>query len=331
MKIVVTGGGTGGHLFPALLICEELIKEGHKVYYFGNAKCIEKEETTKRNIPFCAIPSKNTSKKDLKFVVENTRGILKAIRTMRKIKPDVVYSTGGFTTAPVLSAASFLKIPYVLHEQNTVVGLVNKIFRKNSSSFIHSFPFDVLSHEKVIGNLSRYEEEIKREESYVVFMGGSGGAKFINELAIQYAKDNPHKQVCLLSGRNFETSESLSNLTTFGFIEDMRDIYKKAEVVIARAGSTTLAELSFYGIPSVIIPMPNSADNHQEKNAEFYDWKNAIIKISQDEYAYYTLSNAINKLSDELKKSLSTSFKACYNIQGKKQIMAEILKVGKKK
>jgi len=329
MKVVVTGGGTGGHLFPAILICEELIRNGHEVYYFGNAKCIEKTETAKRNIPFYAIPSRNTSKKDIKFVVENTRGILKALRILKKIKPDVVYSTGGFTTAPVLAATSYLKIPFVLHEQNTVVGLVNKIFRKSANSFIHSFPFDVEEHEKMIGNLSRYDDELQRTESHVVFMGGSGGAKFINQLAVQYAKDNPHKQVCLLSGRNFEMTESIPNLSIQGFVEDMREIYRKSEVVIARAGSTTLAELSYYGIPSIIIPMPNSADNHQEKNAEYYEWKNAIIKISQDEYTYHTLSNAVNKLSRDLKKSLSTYFKSCYNKNAKSQIIKEIHRVSK--
>ncbi|PGP14712.1 hypothetical protein COA01_30650 [Bacillus cereus] len=326
MKVVVTGGGTGGHLFPALLICEELRREGHEVFYFGNPKCIEKQEATKRNIPFCAIPSRSTLKKDIKFVIDNTRGILSSLRCFKKIKPDVVYSTGGFTTAPVLAAASYLKIPYIIHEQNTVVGLVNRIFRKGATSFIHSFPYDKQENEKLIGNLSRYKGELVRKESNVVFMGGSGGAKFINQLAIQYAKDNPDKQVALLSGRNFELEEEITNLKIHGFIEDMRDIYSTAEVVVARAGSTTLTELSYFGIPSIIIPMPNSADNHQEKNAEFYEWKNAIIKVSQDEYAYYTMSNAINKLNKSEKRRLSESFRSCYNLKAEEQVVKEIIR-----
>lgn len=324
MKIVVTGGGTGGHFFPALLIAERLIKDGNEVNFLGNPLYLEKEGAEKRNIPFFPIPSKNTLKKDIPFLIDNAKGIFIALKTLRQIKPHVIYSTGGFTTAPVIAAARILGIPFVIHEQNAIVGLVNRVFRSSSSSFIHSYPYEQKNGEKVIGNLSRFSEIPKRQEQFVTFMGGSGGAHFINELALAYAKNHPSKKVVLISGKNYDLQNEFPNLTIHSFVDKIVDIYKNSEIVIARAGSTTLSELSFLGIPSIIIPMPNSADNHQEKNADFYDLKHAIIKISQDEFTYQTLVNALNKINKAEKKRLSTNIKFCYNKNAEDEIIQEI-------
>lgn len=330
MKIVVTGGGTGGHFFPALLIAERLIKDGNEVFFLGNPLHLEKEGAEKRNIPFFSIPSKNTLKKDIPFLIDNTKGTIIALRTLRQLKPHVIYSTGGFTTAPVIAAAKILGIPFVIHEQNAIVGLVNRLFRSSSSSFIHSYPYEQKKGEKVIGNLSRFSEIPKRQEQFVTFMGGSGGAHFINELALTYAMNHPSKKVVLISGKNYELPDVLPNLTIHSFVENIISVYKDSEIVIARAGSTTLSELSFLGIPSIIIPMPNSADNHQEKNAEFYEWKHAIIKISQDEFTYQTLVNTLSKLNKSEKKRLSTGIQSCYKNNAEDEIIQEIRSVSKK-
>lgn len=321
MKIVITGGGTGGHVFPALVVANRLRKENHQIYYFGNPGCIELELCKKEDIPFYAISSKSTLKKDASFFLQNSKGVLKAISHLKKIKPDIIYSTGGYTTAPVISAAKVLGIPFVLHEQNAVIGMVNRLFRNSSKHFLHSFPYEQKEGERVIGNLSRFPEVASRDEQYIVFMGGSGGASVINDLATRYAKHNPKKQVLLLAGRNYQVQEVVENLTVYPFVENMLDVLSKAEIVVARAGSTTLAELSSQGIPSIIIPMPNSADNHQQKNAEYYEWKRAIIKVNQDEYVYETLCNAINRTNKKDKKTMSANFLKCYNSTSVNQII----------
>lgn len=329
MKIVITGGGTGGHLFPALIIAKELQNLGHEVYYFGNKRFIEREHVKKEGIPFIHIPSKSTLKKDVQFVLENGNGVIKAASKLKQINPNVVFSTGGFTTAPVLAAAYLLKIPFVLHEQNARIGLVNRLFRKKASSFIHSYPYQVKGHEVCIGNLSRYEETIQRISHFVTFMGGSGGAKFINELAIEYAEKHPSTEVLLLSGKNYEIKKTYQNLKVFPFVEDMINIYKMSDIVVARAGSTTLAELSALGVPSVVIPMPNSADNHQMKNAEYYQEKESVILIKQSDQTLEELEETLKKSTRQKKTILSHKIKACYNREAKNQIIQEIIQVAK--
>lgn len=327
MKIVITGGGTGGHFFPAYTIAKRLLNEKHDVFYFGNKECIEYEYINKDEIPFYDIPSKSTIHKDVSFFLQNSKGVLKSLSFLKKIKPHVIYSTGGYTTAPTIAAAKMLKIPYVLHEQNTVVGLVNRIFRNGAEQFIHSFPFEHKEKEKVIGNISRYTQPSNREEKYIVFIGGSGGASKINELAVNYAKENPKRQIILLSGRNYIVNNVLDNLKVYPFVENMSEIFSKTDIAVARAGSTTLVELSSLGIPSIIIPMPNSADDHQAKNAEYFEWKNAIIKINEDEYVFETLRNTINKMNKKEKKQLSKNFHRCYNFDAENQIIQVITSV----
>lgn len=325
MKVIVTGGGTGGHFFPAITIAKLLRSENIEVYFMGNSKGIEFKGCLRENVPFYDIPSKSTSKKNFNFVFQNSKGVLKAIAYMKNIKPDIIYSTGGFTTAPILAAAHLLKIPFIIHEQNAVIGLVNRLFRSRAQSVIHSFPFEQKPGEVFLGNISRYNEVVARTDEYVVFMGGSGGAAKINELAIKYAKQNPLKKVLLLAGRNYTLYEELPNLKILQFENDMLSVYSKAEFVVARAGSTTLSELAALSIPSIIIPMPNSADGHQQKNADYYEWKNAIIKVNQDEYVYETLCNAINRTSKKEKRNLVKNLSSCYDSSVERQIVSIIL------
>ena len=324
MKIIITGGGTGGHYYPASLIAKRLIKEQHEVFYFGNENYLEKKECDKNDISFFHVSSKNTSKKNISFFVENLKGVKSALSLIRKIKPHVVYSTGGFTTAPVVLAAMMLKVPIVLHEQNAVVGLVQRLFRRKATSFIHSFPYDVRKNENLIGNLSRYQDELLLKKEKIVFLGGSGGAKFINELAITIAELIPTEQFLLISGKNHDGLKGTDNLTIHKYVEDMLEVYSVADLIIARAGSTTLAELSSLGLPSIIIPMPNSADNHQVKNAEFYSSKEAIIQINQNEKTKEELLLLLKMITEDDKNKLIGNIKELYSQESENRIIKEI-------
>lgn len=324
MKVVVTGGGTGGHFFPALSVVEELQISGHDVCYFGNNDFIEAKECRKRNIPFISIASKSTLKKNISFVLKNVQGVLQSIVQLQKQKPDVVYCTGGFTTAPILLAAKILHIPYILHEQNAVVGKVHRMFRKNASDMLHSYPNTVLNQEPIVGNISRFEGKWNTFSDTITFLGGSGGAKKINELAIQYAKDHPHERIILVSGSNYTLEEELPNVKLLQFVEEMDEILSLSQVVISRAGSTTLTELSAFGIPSIIIPMPNSADNHQMKNAKYYEEKDGIILLEQDDSTYERLKDTLSSLDREKKNSLSHNIRSLYQDQALSHIIHHI-------
>jgi UDP-N-acetylglucosamine--N-acetylmuramyl-(pentapeptide) pyrophosphoryl-undecaprenol N-acetylglucosamine transferase len=284
MRIVVTGGGTMGHITPLLEIIKEFKSRGiNRITYFGNKLGLENSIAEREEIPFVHIESQNTEglgkiKNTATFILKNILGIKQAIKYLDTIKPDLVVATGGFVSAPVLAAARYLNIPYVIHEQNRVVGKVNKLFMKGSSEVFYTFEGTKGGQEKrlgmTVGNpVKNFGFEMLGEK--IVFLGGSGGSEEINELALEYARQNKQEKILLQTGikrkdriNKIIEEEKLENIETLGFSK-IENIYKQSKVVIARSGSTTLSELIENEIPIITIPFEQSADNHQVENAKF--------------------------------------------------------------
>lgn len=275
--IVITGGGTGGHAFPAIRIGEELAERyGVRVHYIGNPSYIEKTIAEEQGVRFYPIHSqglegRHAVEKYGGFAVKNGIGTLQALKWLRQINPSLVVATGGFVSAPVMAAANILGIPYILHEQNSVAGKVNRLFQKKAYEIFTSFDETVgLTKGEVVGNPVRFNRKRTQEGTKLVVLGGSGGSEFLNEMTMTFAKNHWNIPIVLQAGikhaERLQQENTCPNLEIVGFV-DLAERYNEAKVIVARAGTGTLFEIANQGIPAVIVPLPTSADNHQVKNA----------------------------------------------------------------
>lgn len=284
MKIILTGGGTMGHITPLLSFKKQLDVLGeHQFYYLGNMHRIEKEVAEKNGISFFHVRSQGTGNmagigKKLEFINENVLGTMDAARIFKVIKPDLVISTGGFVTAPVLAAAQVMRVPYFIHEQNRVLGKVNKLFLMNAREVYYTFENTLGGQSKRAGKTFGNPVEnfnLSGTGEKVLFLGGSGGADYINSLGLAYAEQHPEQQVVLQSGeaRKARTEaqkkdKGLTNVEVIAF-SDMKELMEQSKFIVSRAGSSTVCELIENEKPALVIPFKKSADNHQVENARY--------------------------------------------------------------
>lgn len=296
MKVVLTGGGTAGHVFPAMSVATYL-KENYDVelHYIGNKNFIEAKIAMEHHIPFYSISSQglegsNPLKKYANFALKNGKGTLEALKLLKEIKPDFVFATGGFVSAPVLAACQLLNIPYSIHEQNSVLGKVNKLFKNKAKNVFYSFPISKDDNAVYSGNPVRFKTKLDNNGEKVVFVGGSGGSEALNDAAIHFANENKNIPCVLIAGKQLEKDcldkvekLSLGNIEVLGYTNDILDVYKEAKVIVCRSGAGTIYEIANLSIPAIFVPLPNSADDHQKKNAEFFEKEKASLLIEQGE------------------------------------------------
>ena len=325
MKLVITGGGTAGHAYPAVHVGVTMREHYQaEVFFLGNREKIEKTLARNHHIPFYHVPSAglqgNFLEKSLRFGALNGYGTMEAFWHLKKIKPDVVFASGGFTTAPVLAACRLLHIPYVLHEQNSKVGKVNQLFDKGASLRLYSFPIASKTGYMYSGNPVQYNEKLKKTGEKLVFLGGSNGSKRLNEEALQFAEKHPAMPVLLQTGLRYEQEarafidkKNLHNVSLVSFTKDMLDeVYAKAKVIVCRAGSGTLFEMANLGIPNILVPYPHASEEHQKKNAMFFAQTGASLLIEEDPFFHQHLEEAIlelwfdKKRREEMKRELET-------------------------
>lgn len=307
MRVVVTGGGTGGHIFPALAIATELIAEGDELLYLGKTHSMESELAPKHSLAFEGIPFFGMPRKPglelLKWFAALFRAIRQAKDHLRAFKPDVVIGTGGYVSAPVLMAAHQLKIPYVLHEPDAMPGLANRFLSKNAALITAAFPASAKHFKLRPGDRRFYHTgnpirqgvgEIDKaaalqalglnwdpEIPVLLVFGGSQGARTLNTALVEALPDllgPQHIHVLHLSGKKLydETREQLSQTSLAehpsywlrAFSEEMPLLLSAADLAVCRSGSLSLSELYAAGLPTILIPYPFAAANHQQKNAE---------------------------------------------------------------
>lgn len=307
MKIVLTGGGTGGHVYPALKIGEYLEKEYNaELFYIGNKGSIEEKLAKENGIPFFTISSKglegsNPISKYANFLIKNSTGTIQTINILEKIKPDFIVGTGGFVSAPVLAAAVYKKIPYAIHEQNSVMGKVNKLFESKAEKVFLTFPLKENKHHHLITGIPvRFNKKIEKNGETITFMGGSGGSERLNNFAIEYAKNNPGFKVRVITGnRNYEEyikKDLPKNLEALSYVDDMATLYKESKIIIARSGAGSVFEIANSNIPAIFVPYPLSAENHQYTNAKYLVDKKAALLVEEGEAFEENLNENINLL-----------------------------------
>jgi len=295
MSILMTGGGTGGHLAIIKAVKEHLKDE--EIIYAGSTKGQDKQWFENDN------DFKETYFFDTRGVVNQSifgkikslfmmgTAMIKAIRLIGKHKAKVVFSVGGFSAAPMAFAAKLMRTPLVIHEQNAALGLLNKFLKPYVTHFISSYleesPIKAYPISKTFFDNAR----IRKEVETIIFLGGSQGAKAINTLALELAPTLKEKNIRIIHQAGEKNTEEVKkyyddlgiDAEVFGFSTKLVDYMNEADFAIARAGASTLWELSAIALPTLYIPYPYAASDHQYYNAQFLVEQNLAWLMRENE------------------------------------------------
>jgi UDP-N-acetylglucosamine--N-acetylmuramyl-(pentapeptide) pyrophosphoryl-undecaprenol N-acetylglucosamine transferase len=313
-KYLISGGGTGGHIFPALSIANELRRQDPEceILFVGAKGRMEMEKIPAAGYTIVGLwisgLQRKTSPKNLSFPFKLVSSLLKAFRIVRKFNPDCVIGTGGYASGPTLYAASVLGYPTLIQEQNSYPGITNKLLSKKALSICVAYEgldrWFPAKRIRLTGNPVRAEileklgdnAEAKRslgfdpDKPLVLSLGGSLGARAINEalktvVPASLSKDVQWIWQCggLYIKELVETVEKNEGLLLTDFINDMPQAYSAADLIIARAGAGTISELCLVGKPSILIPSPNVAEDHQTHNARSISDKHAAVLLEEKE------------------------------------------------
>ncbi|MDR2975974.1 MAG: undecaprenyldiphospho-muramoylpentapeptide beta-N-acetylglucosaminyltransferase [Streptococcaceae bacterium] len=329
MKIVLTGGGTGGHIYPALAFAKYLqkIEPGSEFLYIGTEKGLESTIVPAAGFPFKTVDvqgiRRSLSPDNIRTAWKFFRSTADAKKIIADFKPDVVFGTGGYVSGPVVYAATRLKIPTIIHEQNAVPGVANKFLAKRVNKVAVAFHHaeQHFPAEKVVfvGNPRAQEvADIKasdilktydldpRKQTVVIF-GGSRGALTINKAVVSALPELEHQsyQTLYASGeiyyddfkKEFVRFDECPNIAIRPYISDMSEVLSSASLIVARSGATTIAEVTALGLPAIFIPSPNVTNDQQTKNAmELVDAGAAVMIKDAD----LTADKLLKSISDIL-------------------------------
>jgi UDP-N-acetylglucosamine--N-acetylmuramyl-(pentapeptide) pyrophosphoryl-undecaprenol N-acetylglucosamine transferase len=317
--LLVMAGGTGGHVFPGLAVARALRDEGWRVVWLGNRTGMEATLVPKYDIPMEYIQFGGLRGKGLvtKFLLPLNllRAFWQSIGALRRVKPDVVLGMGGYITFPAGMMASLLGRPLVLHEQNSIAGLANKVLAKVADRVLCAFP-DALPNSEWTGNPVRAElAHLPAPESRydhrtgplrVLVVGGSLGAAALNDVVPKAIALLPEGQRPVV--RHQAGAKQIDTLRanyaaagvageTVPFIDDMAAAYADADLVICRAGAMTVSEVAAAGVAALFVPFPHAVDDHQTTNAKFLSKQGAALLVQQNELTADGLARTIASLS----------------------------------
>jgi UDP-N-acetylglucosamine--N-acetylmuramyl-(pentapeptide) pyrophosphoryl-undecaprenol N-acetylglucosamine transferase len=339
MRVVISAGGTGGHIYPALAIINKIKEKEPKseFLYIGTHNRMEKDIVPAHGIKYVPLTIIGVERKNIFKNVKTIRYFLKAIKEAKNIikdfNPDIVIGVGGYVTSPVIYAAKKLGYKTIIHEQNSSLGLSNRFLLKYADVIAVSFESTinyVNDSKKVIftGNPSS-EEAIKKREMDKTSLGlskdkklvliamGSLGSSVINEKMklMLTLFNNKEYEVVFVTGKNYYDSfkelKYASNIKVVPYIDDMSRLIKVTDIMISRAGATTMSEIIALNVPSILIPSPYVTDNHQFKNANDLKEKDAALLIEEKDLNGDILVRKVDELLhnkqkyEQIKKNLS--------------------------
>lgn len=299
MRAIITGGGTGGHLFPGIALAAAIQKRqpGSEILFIGTRRLLDQQALQNRGFELASLDSSGVKGlglgAQLQSLMSQPAAIWQAWRLLRRFQPELVFGVGGYVTGPVLLAAKMLGIATAIHEQNSVPGLANRLAGRLVDRICISIPcqpaFPAVKTVQT-GNPVRAEivaaGQVKKREQQpgtwpsLLVLGGSQGAHALNERMVQ-AMAILHKAGIRVQLRH-QTGSADAAMVLAGyeqagveaavhpFIEDMAAAYGVADLVVSRAGATSLAELAVMGLPAILVPYPYAADDHQATNAAYY-------------------------------------------------------------
>ena len=295
MSIVMTGGGTGGHLAIIRAVKEHLKEE--ELVYIGSTKGQDKQWFEQDNdfaykyfFETRGVVNQGTLGK-VKSLLMMVKATMQAVKLLKKHKAKVVFSVGGFSAASTAFAAKILRIPLVIHEQNAALGSLNKLLKPYAKAFISSYLEESPIKAYPIKQIFFDNAHIREKVNTIIFLGGSQGAKAINTLALQIAPQLKERGIKIIhqAGQNNLNDIKVAydklgiEAEVFGFTDKLADYMNEADFAIARAGASTLWELSATAVPTLYIPYTYAASDHQFHNAQFLVEKNLAWIMRENE------------------------------------------------
>lgn len=359
MRVIVSGGGTGGHIYPAVTLIREIQRQvpDAEFLYVGTKHGLESDIIPKEGLPFATVElqgfERRISLTNIKRAGTAMAGVAKAMRIVKRFRPDVAIGTGGYVCGPILLAASLLHVPSLIQEQNVMPGITNKLLSRFVSKVAVGVPEAVMQFpsNKVVytGNPIRREiMEADRAEGLscfgfdpskrtVLVSGGSRGARSINQAMIgilSEAVKNPEVQFLHVTGKR-DYRDVMKELEAAGvsleeaphvrvepYLYNMPQALAMSDLAIFRSGAIGMAELMARGIPSILIPYPYATENHQEHNARAAVVAGAARMILDKDLSAESLRGVLAELLQE-KETLEKMKKCCLNL-GKPKAAQEI-------
>jgi UDP-N-acetylglucosamine--N-acetylmuramyl-(pentapeptide) pyrophosphoryl-undecaprenol N-acetylglucosamine transferase len=325
--ILIMAGGTGGHIYPGLAVADALRAQGWNIVWLGAPNSMEAELVPKHGYPVAWVNFSGVRGKGVMRLLTLPFTLLRALGqsadAIFRYRPDVVLGMGGYITLPGGLMAAILRRPLVIHEQNSIAGMSNKVLAKLSTRVLSGFP-DVLKGTQWCGNPVRADIAAVAEPQArfanrggklnVLVVGGSLGAQALNEalpkaLALMSETERP-KVLHQTGKKHFETVQKLYDQSGMqadvrAFLDDMANQYAHADVVICRAGALTIAELAAAGVASVLVPFPYAVDDHQTYNARFLSEQGAAVLLPQTELNAEKLAQLLRELDREKLKAMA--------------------------
>jgi UDP-N-acetylglucosamine--N-acetylmuramyl-(pentapeptide) pyrophosphoryl-undecaprenol N-acetylglucosamine transferase len=319
--ILIMAGGTGGHIYPGLAVADALRAQGWNIVWLGAPKSMEAELVPKHGYPVAWVNFSGVRGKGVMRLLTLPFTLLRALGqsadAIFRYRPDVVLGMGGYITLPGGLMAAILRRPLVIHEQNSIAGMSNKVLAKLSTRVLSGFP-DVLKGTQWCGNPVRADIAAVVEPQArfanrsgklnVLVVGGSLGAQALNEAlpkALALMSETERPNVLHQTGKkHFETVQKLYDQSGMqadvrAFLDDMANQYAHADVVICRAGALTIAELAAAGVASVLVPFPYAVDDHQTYNARFLSEQGAAVLMPQTELNAEKLAQLLREMTRE--------------------------------
>lgn len=349
-RILLAAGGTGGHFFPALATASALDKKGYEVHLSTDKRCM-KFIPIESNINFKIIDLYIRSGSKIALMLlpfKITIAFIKALIYVKRLRPSVIIGFGGYPSFPTLLASRVLSVPIILHEQNRFLGKVNRFFASKAELVAFSYASNKNNSDETISASANSETAIKSEyvgdivrediksiklandfthkPIRILIFGGSQGARIFSRTvpaALSLVKDKHPEFTCIITqqasmddqqqiAEHYKSLGFEHNISDFFY--NMNELYQQTDLVIARAGASTIAELSAIGLPAIFIPLPSAAENHQYENAKFIEEMAGGWTIKQNEDLAQNLAAKIITLD----KDRTLLSKAANNITSRK-------------
>lgn len=363
-RIIISGGGTGGHIFPAISVANALrrIDPEIEILFVGAEGRMEMEKVPSAGYKIVGLPVagfyRNLTIKNFSVLFKLVKSLFLARKIIKDFDPDVVVGVGGYVSGPVLRQAGWMGIPTLLQEQNSYAGITNKFLSKKASTICVAYDNmeKYFPAEKIIktgnpvrqnfDNLDNLHNEalaffkLKRDIPVILILGGSLGAGSINKSLsenIQKMITSGYQWLWQTGQLYFENVNALVSLLSAGtisvhsFINRMDYAFAAADIIVSRAGAGTISELCLVGKPVILVPSPNVAEDHQTRNALALSSMNAAVVVKDDEAVKYLVDEAVKLVSDnEGKAVLSSNIIKMADRDADVKIAKEVLKlVGK--
>jgi len=363
-RIIISGGGTGGHIFPAISIANALrkIDTETEILFVGAEGRMEMEKIPTAGYRIIGLPVaglyRSLTFKNFSVLIKLLKSLRKAKKVIREFGPDVVVGVGGYASGPVLRQAGRMRIPTLIQEQNSYAGVTNKLLAKRASAICVAYEGmeKYFPSGKIIktgnpvrqnfDNLKSLQDEaltyfnLKKEFPVILVLGGSLGAGTINTSLsenINVLRDSDCQWLWQTGKYYFENVKALVSLSfsekisVHGFINRMDYAYAAADIIISRSGAGTISELCLVGKPVILIPSPNVAEDHQTRNAEALSTRNAALLIKDNKASETLVDEAIKLISDKSRRDmLSENILKMADRDADIRIAREILKLATK-